>query len=97
MNSYKELNAWQKSIDLVKQVYAITKAFLKEERYAFTDQINRAVVSIPSNIAEGNGRNSTKDYIHFLNISRGSLYEVNTQMYIANQLGYISGHLMLIA
>lgn len=90
MNSYKELNVWQKSIDLVKQVYALTKTFPKEERYALTDQINRAVVSIPSNIAEGNGRNSTKDYIHFLNISRGSLYEVNTQMYIANQLGYIT-------
>ena len=90
MNSYKELSVWQKSIDLVKQVYTLTKTFPKEERYALTDQIKRAVVSIPSNIAEGNGRNSTKDYIHFLNIARGSLYEVSTQIYIANQLGYIA-------
>ena len=70
-------------------VYAISKAFPPDERYALTDQLRRTVVSIPSNIAEGNGRSSNADYGHFLSIARGSLFETMTQLQIAADLGYI--------
>ena len=70
-------------------VYRKSKDFPLDERYALTDQLRRAVVSIPSNIAEGSGRASNKDYAHFLSIARGSLYEVITQLEIAQSLGYI--------
>ena len=76
-------------MELVKVVYALTKKFPVDERYALTDQLRRAVVSIPSNIAEGNGRASNADYAHFLSIARGSLYETMTQLEIAEGLGYI--------
>ena len=87
--TYKELSVWQKSMQLVKAVYALTKKFPADERYALSDQLRRAVVSIPSNIAEGNGRSSNKDYAHFLAIARGSLYETMTQLEIAESLGFI--------
>jgi len=77
-------------MDLVRMVYQITKGFPADERYALTDQLRRAVVSIPSNIAEGSGRASNKDYAHFLAIARGSLYETMTQIQVAQDLGYIS-------
>lgn len=86
---FKKLIVWQKSIQLVKRVYALTASFPIDERYALTDQIHRAVVSIPSNIAEGDGRSSIKDYAHYLAIARGSLYETMTQLEIARQLGYV--------
>ena len=86
---FKTLVVWQKSIQLVKLVYAVSKKFPSDERYALTDQLRRAAVSIPSNIAEGNGRASNADYAHFLAIARGSLYEVMTQLQIAQELGYI--------
>jgi len=86
---YKELVVWQKAMELVRLVYRISKTFPTDERYALTDQLRRAVVSIPSNIAEGNGRGSNKDYAHFLAIARGSLYETMTQLEIATNLGYI--------
>ena len=70
-------------------VYALSKAFPADERYALTDQLRRAVVSIPSNIAEGSGRASNADYGHFLSIARGSLYETMTQLQVAVGLGYI--------
>ena len=76
-------------MDLVRMVYRKSKEFPVDERYALTDQLRRAVVSIPSNIAEGSGRASNKDYAHFLSIARGSLYEVVTQLEIAQSLGYI--------
>ena len=88
---FKDLIVWQKAMELVKAVYALSKAFPAEERYALTDQLRRAAVSIPSNIAEGSGRASNADYGHFLSIARGSLYEVMTQLQIAVDLGYLSG------
>ena len=86
---FKELIGWQKAMELVKAVYVLTKAFPADERYALTDQLRRAVVSIPSNIAEGSGRVSNADYGHFLSIARGSLYETMTQLQVAVDLGYI--------
>ena len=88
--TYKELAVWQKAMQLVILVYATMKKFPAEERYALSDQLRRAVSSIPSNIAEGNGRSSCRDYAHFLSIARGSLYETMTQLEIAEKLGYIS-------
>ena len=86
---FKDLIVWQKAMELVKAVYALSKAFPADERYALTDQLRRAVVSIPSNIAEGSGRASNADYGHFLSIARGSLYETMTQLQVAVDLGYI--------
>lgn len=88
---FKDLLVWQKAMELVKAVYALSKAFPAEERYALTDQLRRAAVSIPSNIAEGSGRASNADYGHFLSIARGSLYETMTQLQIAVDLGYLPG------
>ena len=76
-------------MELARQVYAVAKKFPADERYALTDQLRRAVASVPSNIAEGNGRASNKDYAHFLAIARGSLYETLTQLDLARNLGYI--------
>ena len=86
---FKNLKVWQKAMELVRLVYQASKAFPPKERLALTDQLRRAVVSIPSNIAEGNGRVSDKDYAHFLSIARGSLFETITQLQIAQDLGYI--------
>ena len=90
MDSYQDLIVWQKSMQLVKEVYTLVKMLPKEEQFALSDQMRRAVVSIPSNIAEGYGRNSTNDYIRFLNIARGSKYELDTQIQICVMLNYIS-------
>lgn len=87
--AYRDLVVWQKAKEFVKIVYALAKKLPVEERYALSDQIRRAAVSIPSNIAEGNGRTSTKDYAHFLSIARGSLFEVMNQLEIADDLGYL--------
>jgi len=87
--AYRQLEVWKKAKQLVCMVYSLIKKFPADERYALTDQLRRAVVSIPSNIAEGNGRASNKDYAHFLAIARGSLYETMTQLEIAESLGYI--------
>lgn len=87
---YKKLIVWQKSMELVNVVYGLMTNFPKDERFRLCDQLSRAVVSIPSNIAEGNGRGSKKDYAHFLSIARGSLYETMTQLEIAVNLGYLS-------
>ena len=86
---FKNLIVWQKAMELVRMVYQASKKFPADERYALTDQLRRAVVSIPSNIAEGSGRASNKDYAHFLSIARGSLYETLTQLQIAQDLGYL--------
>tara|TARA_B100000809_G_scaffold138551_1_gene136164 strand:+ start:31082 stop:31348 length:267 start_codon:yes stop_codon:yes gene_type:complete len=82
LKTYKELIVWQKSILLVKEIYALVISFPEDEKFGLTSQIKRAFVSIPSNIAEGWGRASRKNYIQFLRISRGSLYEVETQLII---------------
>jgi four helix bundle protein len=90
MHRYKELKVWQKAIDLAVEVYQITEKLTKEERYGLISQINRCVVSIPSNIAEGAGRNTKKDFDNFLGISLGSSFELDTQLVISNRLGYVS-------
>ena len=89
IKSYRDLVVWQKSMALVSEIYLLTKGFPKEELYGITSQIRRSAVSIPSNIAEGYGRNSTQDYIRFLQIACGSLYEIQTQLEIAVNLGYL--------
>jgi len=89
---FKNLLVWQKAVELTKLVYELVRQFPVEERYALADQLRRAVVSIPSNIAEGNGRASNKDYAHFLTIARGSLFETITQLELAKQLGYIKDY-----
>ena len=90
MNSYREIICWQKSIVLVKSIYKITKKFPQSEQFGLTSQICRASVSIPSNIAEGFGRGSNKEFHRFLNISKGSLFELQTQLFIAKELEYIA-------
>ena len=87
---YKNLEAYKESKTLVKQVYALLKKFPKEEHYALCDQLRRAVISVPSNIAEGSGRTSAKDQAHFLEMAFGSLMEVDCQIDIAKDLGYVS-------
>lgn len=88
--NYTELEVWKYSRGLVKLVYILTKSFPKEEMYGLTNQIRRCAVSVPSNIAEGIGRQSNKETIHFLYIAKGSLQEVETQLYLSFDLGYIS-------
>jgi four helix bundle protein len=88
-NSYRDLIVWQKSMQLVKEVYLLTQNFPKEELYGLVSQVRRCAISIPSNIAEGKGRNSDKDFIRFLQISLGSLYELQTQLELSIQLGYV--------
>ena len=90
MVDYKELLVWQKSRVLAKQVYTVTQKFPKEETFGLTNQLRRAVVSIPSNIAEGYNRYSNKEYIHFLKIAKGSAAEVETQIILAMDFKYIS-------
>lgn len=89
-SNYQDLKVWQKAMDLTVEVYSLVKLLPKEETYALSDQIRRAVVSIPSNIAEGHGRNSDKDFIKFLSIARGSLHELETQIAICCRISYIS-------
>ena len=88
--SYKNLDAYKESKALVMQVYQMLKNFPREEQYALCDQLRRAVISIPSNIAEGSGRISLKEQAHFLEIAFGSLMEVDCQLDIAYDLGYVS-------
>ena len=88
--NYIDLNVWIESRKLVKSVYELTSSFPKEEVYSLTNQIRRSAVSVPSNIAEGCGRRTSKDTIRFLYISRGSLFELETQVYISIDMGYIT-------
>ncbi len=88
--SYRNLIVWQKSMELAKQVYLKTKNFPKEELYGLTSQIRRCAVSIPSNIAEGRGRQSNKEFVRFLQISLGSLFELQTQLELALEFDYVS-------
>ena len=93
VKDYRELIVWQKAMDLVETIYRITGTFPREEIYGLTTQIRRAAISIPSNIAEGNGRNTTRDYVHFLGMAYGSVKEVETQAFIAERLRYIDSSL----
>lgn len=90
IKSYKDLIVWQKSIDLVTDTYKLINQIPKVEEYSLSAQMRRSAVSIPSNIAEGTGRYYSKEYCRFLQISRGSLYELQTQITIAQNLGYIT-------
>jgi four helix bundle protein len=90
IRDYRDLIVWQKAIDLVEAVYKATTAFPREEVYGLTFQVRRAAVSVPSNIAEGHGRTSTRDFLNFLSIAHGSLKEVETQLVIAERLKYMN-------
>ena len=89
IRDYRDLIVWQRAMELVEVVYRLMKLFPPDERFRLCDQLSRAVVSIPSNIAEGNGRESKSEYARFLGIAKGSLYETETQLEIARRLGYI--------
>ena len=86
--NYKELLVWQKAMDLVEEVYVITRMLPEEEKYALGDQMRRSAVSIPSNIAEGNARGTEKEMIHFLYIAQGSRAELETQLELSYRVGY---------
>ena len=90
MKNYKELNVWNKAVALAVQVCKVTKGFPPDERFALSAQIRRAATSVPANIAEGWGRGTTKEYIQYLLIARGSLMEVETHAVIAHQLQYLT-------
>ena len=89
MSGFKQLKVWQKGIDLVIKVYKITESFPKSEMYVLFSQLRRCAVSIPSNIAEGSSRNNPKEFTQFLYIAQGSLSELDTQLILAQLLGYI--------
>ena len=89
MRTHKDLDAWKNGIALVEVVYQVTREFPHTELYGLTSQMRRAAVSVPSNIAEGAARNSTKEFIQFLYVSLGSLSEVETQLIIAKRLSYL--------
>ena len=86
---YSDLVAWQKAMDLVLQIYRVTKEFPPEERFGLTNQLRRAALSVPSNIAEGQGRHATRDFLRCLSIAYGSLQEVETQLLIASRSDYL--------
>lgn len=85
---YRELKIWQRAMELADAAYDLTQSFPSDERFGLTSQIRRSAVSVASNIAEGHARNSTKEYIQFLAITKGSLAELETQMLIAQRRGY---------
>jgi len=94
MHNLQELKIWNKAIDLAVDVYSATGNFPSDEKFGLTSQSRRAAVSIPSNIAEGAGRNSKKEFCHFLGIANGSTYELQTQLIISNKLGLLKPDLM---
>ena len=87
---YKDLIAWKKAMDLVNAIYDATDAFPKRETYSLTDQVRRAAVSIPSNIAEGQAHYSNREFLHFLRHARGSLAELETQLLVAERRSYLA-------
>jgi four helix bundle protein len=89
VKDFRDLFVWQRAMELVEMIYRVSEIFPSKEMFGLTNQLRRAAVSIPSNIAEGQGRNTTTDFLRFLSISRGSLQEVQTQFEIARRLGYI--------
>lgn len=90
MHKYQDLKIWTKGIELVTAIYKATAEFPKEEKFGLISQMRRCAVSIPSNIAEGAGRNSSKEFVHFLSIANGSCYELETQIIVAKNLGLLS-------
>jgi len=93
VRSYRELKVWQKGIELVKLTYGLTKSFPKSETYGLVSQMQRAAVSIPSNIAEGQGRQHTGEFRQFLYVALGSAAELDTQLVVAVELGYCSNEI----
>jgi four helix bundle protein len=89
INDYRDLRVWQGAMDLVTQVYEAIRGFPRVEQYGLSAQLRRSAVSIPSNIAEGHARESTKEYLQHLSIAQGSLAEIATQIEIARRLGYL--------
>ena len=89
MHNFRELKIWQEAMEITKFVYKQTKKFPNSELYGLTSQLNRAAVSIPSNIAEGAGRNGNKEFTQYLNIAMGSCFELETQMILANEFKYL--------
>ena len=87
--THKELDVWKQSMSLAKEAYELTKGFPKEEMYGLVSQIRRAAVSVPSNIAEGAARNSDKEFTQFLSVSLGSLAELETQILLSRELGFL--------
>ena len=97
VQNFRELTVWQRSMQLTVEIYKLTSLFPKEELYSLTNQIRRATVSIPSNIAEGQARQSTAQFLKFLSIASGSLAEVETQMELAIMLNYLTQQDTVIA
>ena len=95
MHNFKELKVWQKSIELTTDVYRLLLTFPLDEKFGLISQLKRAAVSVPSNIAEGAGRNSNKEFSHFLSICLGSLFELETQLIISNNLNLINSDSLL--
>ena len=89
LKTHKDLDVWKESMTLAKEVYRLTKSFPKEETFGLASQMRRAAVSIPSNIAEGAARNSDKEFIQFLHVSLGSLAELETQLLLSRELGFL--------
>ncbi len=96
MKTHKDLDVWKDSIELVVEIYKITRGFPKEETYGLTSQIRRAAVSVPANISEGAARNYTREFIRFLRIARASLSEVETHLIISLKLNYLNENLFKI-
>lgn len=98
MHNFRNLKIWQKSRELVKEVFLLTRIFPDEEKFGLTSQILRSAYSIPSNIAEGSGRGSDKEFVRFLDIALGSAFELETQLILASDINYISesqlGHIL---
>ena len=90
MHNYKELNVWKRSIKLCAAVYKLTLTFPNEERFGLISQMRRASVSVPSNIAEGGGRRTSNEFVHFLGIAHGSICELESQLYVSVELEFIS-------
>jgi four helix bundle protein len=90
IKSFRDLRVWQAAMDLVEQIYGLTKSFPKSELYGLTSQIQRSAVSVPSNIAEGHTREHTKEYLHHLSMAQASLAELETQLEISARLKYIT-------
>lgn len=90
VRNYRDLKVWEKAMDLVERIYGITRKFPDSERFGLISQMQRSAVSVPSNIAEGHARDSTRDYLRYLSIAYGSLAELETQTMIASRLSYIS-------
>jgi len=90
VRSFRDLLVWRKARALVRNVYTVTRAFPADERFGLTNQLRRSAVPVPSNIAEGYGRGQRRDYVRYLQIARGSLFELQTQLLLAGDLGYIT-------